>query len=68
MSRSRSRLRRLEIAAGIRSREPESVAEMSDDQLARIIGGPGTRPEDLTDQELEAIVEYMYSFLSGDKQ
>ena len=56
MSRSRSRLRRLEIAAGIRSREPESVAEMSDDQLAVLITGDvNAKASDLSDEYLEAL-------------
>ena len=51
----KARLRRIESAMGIKGREPETVEEMTDDQLARIIGGPGCKAESLTDQELEAI-------------
>lgn len=55
MSRYRTRLERIENAAAGRIGDTPTVAMMSDDQLAEIIGGPGTRPEDLTDQELEAL-------------
>ena len=51
----KARLRRIESAMGIKGREPETVEEMTDDQLARIIGGPGCKASDLSDQELEAL-------------
>ena len=52
----RARLRRIESAMGSKAREPETVMEMSDDQLARIITGrPDAKAEDLSDAELEAI-------------
>ncbi len=51
----RTRLRRIESAMATKGREPETVAQMSDDELAECIGGPGTRAADLTDRELEEL-------------
>lgn len=51
----KARLRRLESAMGIKAREPETVTEMTDDELAEIIFGPGCKAEGLTDEQLERI-------------
>ncbi len=52
----RARLRRIESAMGINAREPETAMEMSDDQLAECIGGPGCKAESLSDEALEDII------------
>ena len=52
MSTLRRRIERLELdTADI----PKSVCDMTDDQLAAIIGGPGTRAAELSREELMAI-------------
>ena len=56
MSSYRTRLERImSAAAGRIDRGGPSIGEMTDAELAEIIGGPGTRPEDLTDEQLERI-------------
>ena len=48
------RLRKLEEAVKARRiGEPKTAAEMTDEELCESIGGPGTRPEDISDEDLQ---------------
>ncbi|MDY0171164.1 MAG: hypothetical protein RBS80_31785 [Thermoguttaceae bacterium] len=56
MSSYRTRLERImSAAAGRIDRGGPSIDQMTDDELAELIGGPGCKAEDLTDEQLECI-------------
>ena len=52
----KARLRRLESAIGSKAREPKSLGEMTDDELAVLITGDvNAKASDLSDEYLAAI-------------